>query len=261
MDQKTARALNAINLAFYRESAREFSATRGAPWPGWERIVEELAQAQLPAPLRVLDVGCGNGRFGAFLAARGLAPSHYVGIDASQALLEDARHRLHSATAAADPAVEVDLRVCDLGGQRLDAALPSERFGLIAVLGVLHHLPGFARRRRLLGALASRLEPGGLLALAFWRFAAFERFRRRLLPWEEFNRTAAEPIAPARLEPGDHLIRWGSRAGSQRYCHFASDAEIARLLADLDLQRTAEYSADGRSDDLNQYVLLRAAGA
>ena len=213
------------------------------------------------APLRVLDVGCGNGRFGAFLAARGLTPDRYVGIDASPALLEDARLRLRAVPGAADRPMALELRAGDLAVQPVDAALPDERFRLIAVLGVLHHVPGLAQRRALLGALAARLEAGGLLALAFWRFAAFERFERRLLGWEEYNRTAAEPIDSARLEPGDHLIRWGDGVGRQRYCHFASDAEMAGLLADLDLERVAEYAADGRSDDLNQYVLLRASGA
>ncbi len=260
MDEKTAHALNAINLAFYRESAEEFSATRNAPWPGWDRIDEVLARRER-GRLRVLDVGCGNGRFGAFLAARGLGPDRYTGIDASDPLLEDARRRLEAAAAAADRPIELELRRVDLAAPCLEAALPVERFGLVAVLGVLHHLPGLARRRALIGALPARLEPGGLLVLAFWRFAAFERFRRRLLPWQEFNRTAAEAIDVARLEPGDHLIRWGVEPGRQRYCHFASDAEIAGLIDPLDLEPVCSYTADGRCGDVNQYALLRAAGA
>ena len=62
MDDATALALNAINLALYRDRAAEWSAVRTRPWRGFARVAGELAS--LPGErLRVLDVGCGNGRF------------------------------------------------------------------------------------------------------------------------------------------------------------------------------------------------------
>ena len=86
LDEPTLRALNAINRAFYREGAAEFSAPRDHPWPGWTRVAELVASARLAEPLEVLDVGCGNGRFGWFLAKR-RPELRYLGLDASAELL------------------------------------------------------------------------------------------------------------------------------------------------------------------------------
>jgi len=249
LDEPTLRALNAINRAFYREGAAEFSATRDQPWPGWTRLAELLARANLPAPLEVLDVGCGNGRFGCFLAEQ-QPELRYLGLDASAELLAIARSR---GPIGADP----ELRQLDVVEQDLDACLGEGRFSLVALMGVLHHLPGAERRRAVLRALAGRLRPGGLLALTAWQFEAYQRFRDRIVAWEEYNLGAEEPIDLAQLEPGDHLLRWG-RGARLRYCHFADEDETRALLAPLPCQTLASYRADGREANLNHYVVLRA---
>lgn len=81
MDDATIRRLNAINREFYRITAEVFDQTRGQPWPGWEQVLAYIgadAQKRVPTMLLVLDVGCGNGRFGVFLAKSlmgGIQPS------------------------------------------------------------------------------------------------------------------------------------------------------------------------------------------
>ncbi len=194
-------------------------------------------------------MGCGNGRFGCFLAEQ-QPKLRYLGLDTSAELLEIARSRgpLGSAT---------EFQQLDIVEQDLDACLGERRFSLVALMGVLHHVPGAERRRSLLRALAGRLRPGGLLALTSWQFEAYQRFRDRIVAWEAHNRDAAEPIDPAQLEPGDHLLRWG-RGARLRYCHFADEDEIHALLAPLPCQRLASYRADGREGNLNHYVVLRA---
>ncbi|MGV2437992.1 MAG UNVERIFIED_CONTAM: class I SAM-dependent methyltransferase [Anaerolineae bacterium] len=79
MQQATIDHLNQLNQAFYRTTAQDFSETRQTAWQGWARL-----SAFLPAvtPLRVLDVGCGNGRFAHFLHQHNpTLPIHYHGID------------------------------------------------------------------------------------------------------------------------------------------------------------------------------------
>ena len=131
------------------------------------------------------------------------------------------------------------------------------RFFTVLLFGLLHHLPGFETRRGLLHRLAHRLAPGALLALAAWRFGAFERFQSRMLSWQDHNRRATEPIDPAQLEPRDYLLGWGGRDAPPRYCHFVDEEEMEALLAGLELERVDEFTADGSRGDLNHYVMLR----
>src|SRR5258706_16420982 len=92
MDQDTARRLNDINRRFYEVTAESFDQTRQSPWPGWEALLPYLPPRQ--TPLSVLDVGCGNGRFGVFLAQHLGMDVHYHGVDNSAGLLVGARPSL-----------------------------------------------------------------------------------------------------------------------------------------------------------------------
>jgi SAM-dependent methyltransferase len=236
MDAETIRRLNAINREFYRLTADDFSETRGTAWPGWERLLPYLR-----APLSALDVGCGNGRFGLFLAEHlGAANLRYHGIDSSEALLAHAR------TALADlPDVELEAR--DIVENPPDAG----DYDLVALLGVLHHIPGAAERQTFMRRLAERVKPGGLLVFAAWRFYEYERFRERIVPWPP----------DIQVEPGDYLLDWRRGTVALRYCHYADDAEHAALIAAIGLTELATYRADGATGDANRYSILRKPAA
>ena len=251
MNQATVRRLNAINEHFYRRYAAAFDGARRTPWPGWERVLSHVGRGSAAS---ILDLGCGNARFGRFAAEHfGSAPD-YWGVDASTALLEAAR-------SWGDPAwhlIEADFVLEDLPG-----SIRELEFDLVVCFGVMHHVAGEEVRRRLLERLAARVAPGGLLAVSFWQFGAAERFRRRRQTWQDFNRSTSSPIDLEQLEVGDHLLYWGelpsaedgqSRARS-RYCHYADRGEVARLTSDL-LTETDDFDADGRSGDLNHYRIL-----
>lgn len=230
MDNRTIERLTALNRAFYETTAASFDQTRGAPWPGWDAVLPHL-----PPVVRVLDAGCGNGRFGKFLAQRGASQISYTGLDSSPALLARARAALRNLSANL---LERDL---------LRDPLPDGPFDLVALFGVLHHVPGEATRRRLICDLAERLAPGGLLFFSAWRFAEFERFRRRIAPW------------PADLcaEPGDYLLDWRRGERALRYCHFVDEAEHAALIEASGLREIDTFCADGESGESNRYSLLR----
>jgi SAM-dependent methyltransferase len=250
MDDRTARALNAINHSFYSEHAAVFDATRSDPWPGWLQLLPWLdALMKDHAVLPLLDVGCGNGRLGAFLGDRVAAHKlHYTGIDSSQPLLASARAR-------ALPFAQVEFQNTDFLTH--PAALPMGPYALIALFGVLHHVPSAASRQHLLRELATRLAPDGLLVLTCWQFEAFTRFQRRFLSWDDYNRTAAEPINTEQLEDGDHLLPWGDGGNALRYCNFTSEREMSTLLENLSLEAVSSYFADGREGNLNRYLICR----
>lgn len=233
MKPATVRALNAINRSMYAgQTGAAFSGTRDHPWPGFARVRQRFERG----PTHVLDVGCGNGRLAAALAHPGL---QFVGVDQSETLLDVARQSFPGCRFA-----NVDLAESDPA-----QTLPSGPFELVTLFGVLHHIPGEALRARLLAAAASRLSPGGVLAITFWRFAELARFDGHRLPW-----SLAPDVQETDLEPGDHLLRFGDQG--RRYCHHSDEAERRRLLDGLDLCVLDRYRADGREGDLNDYVLL-----
>lgn len=280
MDELTRRQLLALSAGFYRAHATEFDASRAHhPWPGWQRVFGALRarsdgarddggrDSEEGTPLRVLDVGCGNARLAAFLDERlagtasdpdrpGLAPRlRYVGVDANAALLEAARARLPTRMAGPVALIQQDF----LAEPEVGSGLPSGPFDLVAVFGVLHHVPGRETRLALLKAARARLAPGGLLALTAWQFADRPRFRRRRAQWSELPPLLGAPLDPARLEPGDHLLRFGEDPDKPpRYCHQLSDAELDALPEALGLALVDDFRADGAEGNLNRYLVLRA---
>lgn len=261
MKKETVAALTRINERFYSSRAADFSATRDGPWPGWQLLLRQLRQltenADAPHQVRILDVGCGNGRLQRFLTSNLASPISYTGIDSSAQLLEEADRRA--------PSEARWLRVDLTQSTSLDE-LADERFDLIAVLAVMHHIPSFALRRCLLDLLAPLLSPNGLLALSHWQFGSSERFLGRTIAWEDHNKQSQERIDTTDLETGDHLLAWGpgvEAAADQprRYCHHVGPDEAGRLVTGLGLELNETFRADGRDGDLNLYQLFRTPGA
>ncbi|MBN1607451.1 MAG: class I SAM-dependent methyltransferase [Polyangiaceae bacterium] len=255
MDQATLIALATINRRFYGRHAREFSATRQAPWRGWSGVVACLKERAPPGgELRVLDFGCGNGRFLRFLGEQWHGPIEYFGVDLhvpSTATGEtvEPRPQVTAHWYAHDFLAESEPLPPNLAGS----------FDLICLFGILHHVPSFARRQALLQILAQSLQPRGLMAVTLWQFANQERFRQRLVPWSESEHVAGIRVSASELEPGDFLLRWGAEGNLARYCHHVTLLEWTLLTKGLGLRVVRGYRADGASGDLNEYRLVSPA--
>jgi tRNA (uracil-5-)-methyltransferase TRM9 len=230
MDSTTRQRLNQINREFYRLTAEDFDQSRSQPWPGWDILLPYLR-----TPLTVLDVGCGNGRFGVFLYQNLGTNLTYYGIDSNLVLLERARIALSG--------VEACLELRDI----LEDPLSPGEFTFVALFGVLHHIPGLEQRQLFMRELARRVAPGGHLAFAAWRFYDFERFRERVVPWSK----------DVQVERHDYLLDWRRGTPGLRYCHFVDDTEHATLVAATGLTEILSFRADGQSNDVNRYSLLR----
>ncbi len=245
MDRATILALNQINRDFYTQRAEEFSATRRRPWRGWLRLLPYIGKKEA---LSVLDVGCGNGRFAVFLSEHLESPFAYLGAEFSATALEHARAKLSGLRSITLKEHDVMAGLGDISGP----------FSLITLFGFLHHVPGFDTRRSLLIDLGRLLDPDGILAFSVWQFGRFERFRKKLIPWDTFLANTGIEVDRSQLEPGDHILSWGDTEPAYRYCHFTDSDETSRLVSSLPLECFEVFSADGRTNDLNQYFLLKS---
>lgn len=247
MNDETAQALHEVNRDFYRARAAEFSSTRRRPWPGWARALEVYrGRRGARAGGSILDLGCGNGRLGAFLGPALAADHRYLGIDASLGLLAEARRFPGGFPRARFGAADLITPAWPL------ARLDGSGFSWIAAFGLLHHIAGAANRCRFMARIGRLLAPGGVATVSFWQFADHSRFRRRAAGWRGFDE--------GQLEPGDFLLRWGE-GDALRYCHHVDDAEASDLAAASGLERVAAYRSDGEGGALNLYLVLARAAA
>ena len=247
MDTQTIEHLNTISRDFYALTAEEFSETRSKPWPGWRILLPYLNFEARGQPYSVLDVGCGNGRFGAFLAEYLEAPVIYHGVDNNPALLAHAGTALQTMTNIATRLEQRDVVISppDTG-----------EYDLVVLFGLIHHIPGAAHRQDLMAQMAQRVKSGGFLAFACWRFYEHKRFQQRIIPWPE--------ALAGQVEWHDYLLDWrrGEAATDQeprRYCHYVDNDEHAALIDASGLEEIHTFRADGFTNTFNRYSLLKRA--
>lgn len=279
--ETTLRTLNVLTSDFYRREAASFSATRHAPWHGWDRALDAISQADpsfLGHSLTLLDLACGNLRFEQFLAKRtGMAPSVFA--------LDNCADLVCSlGTSDSGEAVTADnitFLSCDLvetliARPSLDALLPPDPCDLAVAFGFMHHLAAPAHRVATLRALAASLRPGGFALVSFWQPLNDPRIAAKAQAATVAGRKAHR-LAP--FAPNDFLLGWQHAQDVYRFCHHTTDDEIDALLATaarslaapgascdeggaspapaIPVREIARFSADGKRGDLNRYVVLQ----
>lgn len=238
MHEQVQEKLLAINRSFYGQFARPFAQSRANPQPGFARAVAAIGAHSK----RILDVGCGEGRFGRFLWAQRPQVA-YTGVDFSANLLESARQSLPDATFLQRDIAEPGC-LDDLG-----------QYDAVICLAVLQHIPGRHNRARLLQEMGRRLAPQAPLIVSTWQFLESERQRKKIVAW------AAGDLAPEEVEEGDYLLSWRSGGFGLRYVAAIDQAEMAHLARQADLTVAESFRSDGKEGNLNLYTVLRQDGA
>lgn len=204
----------------YDEIASHFSKTRANPWPEIEAFLDDVSPGGLG-----LDVGCGNGRHLALLADR---TDRALGLDASRALLAEARGRLSGAR-------DVTLLQGDAAG------LPLADGGVDVGLYVatIHHLPDRATRRASLDELARVLTSGGPALVSAWS-TTHDRF---------------DP--PGNGEGFDTTVDWTLPDGTTvpRFYHIYAPPEFDADLAASDVAVEETFVSSG-----NCFARVRSSG-
>jgi alkylated DNA repair protein alkB family protein 8 len=230
MRKEYANELLAASRAGYNTIAPEFSRTRGTFWP-------ELAFVRdlIPEESRLLDIGCGNGRFLGTLEGKAVS---YTGIDFSEGLVGVAHARYRER-----PQTEFVV------GDALALPFRDDSFDNTVSFAVLHHIPSREYRVRFLREAARVTKPGGFIILTAWNV------------WHSRPRIVLEfalkkLLGGTHTDFGDAILDFGKEKNA-RYVHALSMREIRSLVheAGLTLERLEKIRRP--SGEENFFVMLR----
>lgn len=233
MKQEVIEKLLNLNQQFYDTIAESFAESRQSPMQGFFDMLDYLPKPKVS----LLDVGCGNGRYGHFMQGQDVLSS-YAAVDFSIELLNLAQKMVPDGTFF----------------QR-DMSQPNFLDGLgeydvVACLAAMHHLPGRANRVQLLRELQGRVGENGRIFLANWQFTDSERQRRKIMDWAEIG------LSEDDVEEGDYLLKWQRGQVALRYACMVDEAETANLAAEAGLTITAQFRNDGKEGNLSLYTIL-----
>ncbi len=273
MERRVANILNAATSRFYAEQAQSFSQTRQAGWPGWAKCLPYLESVAastttllgLANPsLNLMDVACGNLRFESYLKMK--CPELTVelsAIDYGADLLNQARpDLLDEVSSKIKLASFQDL---DLITQALDQTPLLDIHSAVqpdalVCFGFMHHVPGASTREFVLRSLCELVRPGGVIVVSFWQFMKSPKLAEQAQDLREQALLDLQ-LDEEDLEVGDHLLGWQKVSGVYRYCHSFSNEEIDALILALAntgcAELEAQFDADGRTGNLNKYLVLR----
>lgn len=233
MDKKTAAKLMEINRKFYDGLAQPFTETRHRPHDGFHELMNYLPNEKLS----MLDVGCGNGRFGLFIE-RQERLLNYTGVDFSVGLLEN-RVELNSPNRFLAGDMSQPGFLDGLG-----------QFDLVSIMAAIHHLPERQNRVRLLKDLKQHLKEDGRLIISAWQPVDSERQRRKIRPWSEVD------INENDLEPNDYLMTWKYGGFAYRYVTIINEEEMQKLADEAGLRLRHQFRMDGKEGNLSLYNIL-----
>lgn len=206
--------LNKLNEKFYLQTQEYFNRSRQLYWNGWKKLLPFLPRQG--RTLTVLDLGCGNGRFGKFLSEH--RQIEYTGIDNNQYLLDRAATALPNAR---------------LLHHDITKPWPIKgKFNLIVLMAVLHHIPTKTARLKILQRAKKLLKPNGLLVFTTWQFD-----RKKIVK---------------KIAKDDYLLYWKRGISALRYCHRFTNKEVQGLIKALKLKLIADFIADKN----NRYLIL-----
>jgi len=186
----------------YRQIANDFSQSRSRAWPEFRFFLRFI-----PEECKLIDLGCGNGRFYGFLQQEE-RDIDYTGIDFCPELLNIAREKYPQ-----QDFLEQDISEFDV----------NRRFDVAICIAAFHHLPSAKLRRQALRRIFDHLEDDGTLLISVWNLWQRRYWRQHLQAWWSWLKSGF------RWSPRDLMIPFGKRA-VPRYYHAFLPIELKKLL-------------------------------
>jgi SAM-dependent methyltransferase len=213
---------------FYDATAESFSGTRQRVWPEFAHIAAEIvAYAEKKAggkdiqTLRVLELGCGDGRLLGYLQAHTLYTYDYTGVDISYNLLAIADQHYPHARRVHEDMIRFSVA---------QAEKTPESYDIIIAVASFHHLPTVATRRYTLAGLYQSLVYDGKIIMTNRCYSDWfkKKFRReigraRVLSLLTLGYKSKDDIMVPRLRNDRSLV-------AHRLYHVFGQLELTRLM-------------------------------
>lgn len=238
MNQETQDFLLKLNQNFYDTYAKSFSSTRYSIQPGICRLLPQLLNSE-----NLLDLGCGNGNLAQALIKAGFT-GHYLGIDNSLSLLQDAKRAI--------PENKTDqflFRKVDLSAQIENLSTQSD-FDAITCFAVIHHFPVEPYLNSFFKFARKSLVMGGKFYLSTWQVKNNRRLSTRIQPWSILQENLQG------LSENDLLLDWHADPSQQpryRYVHHYDSNTLTATGISVGFKLEDEFFSDGKEGDLALY--------
>jgi len=208
MKEEYADYLLKKNKKDYDLIADAFSKKREKIWPEMKFLFDDYL---IPGE-KVLDLGCGNGRFYELTKEKKVS---YIGVDISEKLIKIAKERY--------PEVKF------LTADALNLPFPNNYFDKVYAIALLHHIPSKEYRLKVLEELKRVLKEEGLLFLTVWNLLKNKKAKKLLLKYSFLKLTGF-----LKFDFKDILYPWkdlNGRVLAQRYFHIFNIKELGKILA------------------------------
>lgn len=141
----------------YNCIADHFDKTRQIPWSQVTDFLNNSNYLKLSSNTKLLDAGCGNGKYIKYLTEILKFDGTILGVDNSENLLNIAKNNTKSYQ-----------NIQFMLGNLLNLKLESDYFDTIISIAVLHHFSTKNRRQKALDELVRCLKPGGWIFCTVW---------------------------------------------------------------------------------------------
>lgn len=210
MNKKYAQKLLDKNIKTYEKIAEHFNQTRQWIPPEHKKLKQYIRPGD-----KVLDLGCGNGRF--YETVNKVKDTRYSGVDASGKLVSIARKNYPEAEFKKANGLKLPFK--------------AGAFDKVFSVAAFHHIPSQELRHKFLKEARRVLTEEGLLLVTVWNL-----WQKKYLPLI-FNSTIKKLSGKTKLDLKDILKPWG-QGEEKRYYHAFCPGELKKAASRAGFKKT-----------------------
>ncbi|MFH0740132.1 MAG: methyltransferase domain-containing protein [bacterium] len=232
MNKQTAQSILNKVRDDYNHIAPDFANTRVNIWPEIAVLFDYIRKGD-----KVLDLGCGNGRFINIIKEKG---GEYFGTDVSENLINIAKQNYPNENFQTTEALKLPFS--------------NNYFDIIYSIAVLHHIPSNNFRLEFLQEAKRVLKAGGIFVLTVWK------------PKDKQEKDLAikfllrKIFGLSKLDFKDVVEPWFGNNKGERYFHCFNKTELTKLVrqAGFEVEKSGTIQNE-KGNRQNLYIVAKKA--